>query len=91
MTPMQRRLFTVTRTFVVPGRGLVLVPGIAPTADETFRVGDPLLLKCPDGTERSTTIGGLEFSSPNPKGEVVVMLYEFGRDDVPVGTEVWSR
>jgi hypothetical protein len=88
---MERRLFTVTDTFLIQDRGLVLVPGIAPVDDESFRVGDALLLKRPDGVEITTTIGGLELLCPNPKNEVVVMLHEFGKEDVPLGTEVWSQ
>jgi hypothetical protein len=87
---MPRRLFTVTETFMVPGRGIVLIPGIAPVGNERFRVGDPLLLKRPDGREIPTTIGSLEFLCPNPRNEVVVMLPQFGNEDVPAGTEVWS-
>jgi hypothetical protein len=88
---MRRRLFTVTETFTVPGRGIVLIPGIAPVGNERFQVGDPLLLKRPDGMEIPTTIGSLEFLCPNTKNEVVVMLHQFGKNDVPVGTEVWSN
>jgi hypothetical protein len=71
---MPRRLFTVTETFMVPGCGMVLIPGIAPVGNERFQVGDPLLLKRPDSSEIPTTIGSLEFRCPNPKDEVVVML-----------------
>lgn len=88
---MPRKLFTVAETLIVPGRGIVLVPGIAPVGNERFHVGDPLLLKRPDGMEMATTIGSLEFLCPNPDNEVVVVLHEFGKDDVPVGTEVWSN
>jgi hypothetical protein len=87
----ERRLFTVTDTFLIPGRGLVLVPGIAPIDDEQFQVGDSILLKRPDGVEIRTTIGGLELPHPNPKHEVVVLLHEVGKGDVPAGTEVWSQ
>lgn len=88
---VERRLFTVTDTFLIPDRGLVLVPGIAPVGDERFNVGDSLLLKRPDGIEALTTIGGLELLHPNPNHEVTILLSEFGKDVVPPGTEVWSQ
>jgi hypothetical protein len=87
---MARQLFTVTGTFSVPGRGIVLIPGISPVGNERFRVGDALLLKRPDGTEIITGIEGLEFLAPNPNHEVTVMLKQLGKNEVPAGTDVWS-
>jgi hypothetical protein len=75
---------------MIRGRGLVPVPGIVPVGDERFRAGDPLLLKRPDGSELRTTIGSLEILDPNPTNQVAVLLKELGKEDVPVGTEVWS-
>jgi len=57
---------------------------------ERFRVGDPLLLKRPDGSELRTTIGGLEILSPNPTNQRVVLLKALTKEDVPIGTEFWS-
>jgi hypothetical protein len=61
-----------------------------PVDDEHFRVGDPILLPRPDGLEIKTNIDGLELPYPNPKGEVLIMLNGLVKDDVPIGTEVWS-
>jgi hypothetical protein len=85
-----RLLLTVTGTFSIGGRGFVLVPGLRPISDEHFRIGDSILLKRPDGLEIRTNIGGLELPTPNPKHEVVIMLTELSKGDVPIGTEVWS-
>jgi hypothetical protein len=86
----QRRLFTVTDTFNVTGRGIVLAPGLMPIGDERFRIGDPILLRRPDGMEIATHIDGLELPHPNPKYEVLILIKELVKDDVPIGTEVWS-
>jgi len=86
----QRRLFTVTDTFTVTRRGLVLLPGLIPIGTERFKAGDPILLRSPDGRETRTSIGALELPHPNPENEVLIMLRDLARDDVPVGTEVWS-
>jgi translation elongation factor EF-Tu-like GTPase len=88
---MARLLFVVEDTFAIRGRGLVIVPGIVQRADEVFRVGDPLRLKRPDGTELLTAVGGLEmFMSPVPGEEIPILLRELGKEDIPVGSEVWS-
>jgi hypothetical protein len=86
----QRRLFAVTDTFTVTGRGLVLIPGLIPIDDEHFKAGDPILLRSPDGRETRTSIDALELPHPNLKNEVLIMLRDLVKDDVPVGTEVWS-
>jgi len=86
-----RRLFTIEDTFLIKGRGLVPVPGIVPQGEERFRVGDPILLKRPDGSSIAWQIGGLELICVTPpRDDVVVSLKGLGKDDVPVGTEVWS-
>ena len=88
---MGRRLFTVEDTFLIEGRGLVVVPGIVPEGDERFRTGDPIRLKRPDGSETPWRIGGIEFGCPPRRlDEVVILLVGLGKGDVPIGTEVWS-
>jgi hypothetical protein len=87
---LAKRLFTITGTFVIPGRGIVLLPGLLPVGDERFKVGDPILLMHPDGLEIRTNIGGLELPYPNAKHEVLILLTEIGKGDIPAGTEVWS-
>jgi hypothetical protein len=90
---MARRLFVVEDTFFIKRRGLVLVPGIVPQAKERFRVGDPIVLKRPDGPRLESTIGGIEIiscSPPRPGTDVVILLKNLDKAEVPIGTEVWS-
>jgi hypothetical protein len=90
---MSRRLFVVEDTFTITGRGLVLVPGIIPEGEERFRAGDPILLKRPEGSSLTCKIGALEILMrvpPDRKRDVVIMLKERRKEDVPIGTEVWS-
>ena len=87
---MPRLLFKVDDTFLIRARGLVLVPGIVPVGDERFRIGDSLRLKRPDGSEVETTIGGLEMFTETTKPDIPVLLKGLGKEDVPIGTEVWS-
>ena len=88
---MARHLFTVKDTFLIEGRGLVPVPGIVPQGDEQFRIGDFIRLKRPDGSEIDWRIGGLEMLYPLPSSkDVCILLGGLGKQDVPIGTEVWS-
>ena len=92
---MPRLLFTIEDRFQIRGRGLIVVPGLAAQGDERFRIGDPLLLKRPDGSSLLWTIGGLEMMITNPvvppeQRRVPVLLIGQNKDDVPAGTEVWS-
>lgn len=87
---MPRCLFKVEDTFLIAGRGLVPIPGIIPIGDERFRVGDPILLKRPNGSTISTNIGGLEFCCPHLRNDVVILLRGLTKADIPIGTEIWS-
>ena len=88
---MSRLLFTVTETFTIQGRGVVLLPELKPIEQERFKVGDPLLLKRPDGVEDRVSIAGLELLKPlKGRCELVVMLSGKEKSEIPIGTEVWS-
>ena len=85
-----RCLLKVEDTFAIPGRGVGIAPGIVPIEGEKFRVGDRLFLKRPDGTRLLSAIGGLGFFNPNPRCKIGIFLKGLTKDDVPIGTEVWS-
>ena len=78
---------------MIKGRGLVLVPGIVPQDEERFRVGDPILLKRPDDSHLGWTIGGIEMISctaPRSRNDLPILLKDLNKEDVPIGSEVWS-
>jgi len=86
-----RLLFTVSQTFTIQGRGVSLLPELRPVGEERFKMGDPLRLKRPDGTGELTKIGGIELATVlNAPCKVLVLLSSKSREDVPIGTEVWS-
>jgi translation elongation factor EF-Tu-like GTPase len=89
---MPRRLFVVEDAFFIEGRGLVPLPGIVPQGEERFRIGDPVVIKRPDGSCVEWTIGGFEIhSTPSrPGNDVPILLKSLNKDDVPIGSEVWS-
>jgi|SRR5580692_11353064 hypothetical protein len=87
-----RCLFVVSDTFAIKGRGLVLIPGIKPEGDERFRVGDIVELRKPDKAIARVKISGIEMLyPPPPNGGLPIMLKDMTeKNDVPLGTEVWS-
>jgi SAM-dependent methyltransferase len=88
---MARLLFIVEDTFLIKGRGLVPIPGIIPQGEERFKIGDPICLKRPDGSSLEWRIDGLELAhTPPPWRGVHILLNGLGKEDIPVGTEVWS-
>jgi hypothetical protein len=90
---MAHRLFVVENAFLIEGRGLILVPGFVPQGEEHLRIGDPIVLKRPDGSQLEWTIGGIatiHCSPRRPKNEVVIILRALNEGDLPGGSEVWS-
>lgn len=88
---MGRRLCIVEDTFTIAGRGLTFIPGIVPAGDERFYIGDPILLKRPDGSSIQTSIAGIGLvGGAGHAADVPVLLRGLTKEDVPIGTEVWS-
>jgi hypothetical protein len=88
---MPRSLYTVEDSFFLKGRGLVTLPGIVPREGERFRIGDWVEIRRPDGSRLVWAIGGIEMSDPAPPTPgVVILLRELGKEDVPIGSEIWS-
>ena len=88
---MPKILLVVEDVYGVAYRGAMLAPPLP--AEEarpaTFRVE----LRRPDGTRATKTATATSaFSAPSrsPQNPVWVCLVDGVRDDVPVGTEVWS-
>jgi hypothetical protein len=88
---LARILFKIEHVFSIPGRGLVLTPGIKPEGGECFYAGNVIEIRKPDGALVRTTISSLELLCLNPNKTVVVLLPEsFNKEDVPIGSEIWS-
>jgi hypothetical protein len=84
----------VEDVFQLCGRGCVVVPGIPKAAPFRIKVGDPLLLKRPEGSELQTVLRGFEMvevRGPTDYPGIPVLLGpELTKDQVPIGTEVWA-
>ena len=89
---MTRLLLTIEATFRVKEGGLALIPPLMIQDGEGFRVDDPIILKRPDGSTIKWQIGGLTPIPPkrSPR-EIGLVLKGLKKQDIPVGTEVWSE
>lgn len=90
---MAEHLFTVEFVFTIPTRGVVLAPGLdGPPA--YHRVGEAIELRRPDGSSISTAIRAVERLSPTlssgKRMYPIILPPDLGKDDVPIGTEVWT-
>ncbi len=89
--PMSRRLLVVERRFWIRGRGLIVTPGVVPGEGERIKAGDCVLLIRPDGSTRDVMIRGIStYSSPDSSVRVDLLLDLASKEQVPIGTEVWS-
>ena len=85
-----QRLLKVEDTFLIEGRGLVVVPG--PAIEDVRGSGDiSVELRCPDGT-RLVALLNLSpvFQTPPPLVHRWACIFRtLRKEDVPVGTEIW--
>jgi hypothetical protein len=67
------------------------VRALVPQNDERVRVGDPITLKRPNGTSLAWQIDGIEvFCGRVSRADLHILLKGLGKEDVPIGTEIWS-
>jgi translation elongation factor EF-Tu-like GTPase len=89
---MQQLLSIVEDLFQISGRGLIVVPGIPSSGNWKIKIGDPLVLKRPDGIELTTIVSGIEMlahTRPGPHPMPILLGAEVTKEDVPIGTELW--
>ena len=88
---MSRLLSTVEDVFQLGGgHGVVVVPGIPRESEGRVKAGDRVSLRRPDGTEKRSTIVGLEMASPpHPVSIPILLGLGVTKDDIPIGTELW--
>lgn len=85
-----RLLFTVQSVVEIPGKGLLLGPGVL--AKEGVAAGDTVELRSADGkTTQQVEVKAIAFLSPSPGDPPAVpILVGAKQKDVPVGTQVWA-
>jgi hypothetical protein len=87
---MPRRLLTVVDSFAIRGRGLIVAPWLAES--EARRERFAVELRRPDGSHaRCEAFAQIPFLSlPALVLQVHLALFGVTKDDVPIGTEVWT-
>ena len=88
---MNRRLFTVVDTFLISGRGLILAADVLPEQVQ-LKVNESIELRRQDGSSIITKVVGIEFASPPDANRPLAILLpsDIHKEQVPIGTEVWS-
>ena len=83
-------IFTVTETFQIADKGLVLAPGPVP-GGPAIQFGDVIELRRPDGgASRARVVGLANAGGGIHTNGVPVMVVGVTASDVPAGTEAWS-
>lgn len=82
----ERFLFTVHHVFRVEGSGVVLAPGI-PRRSPIIRVGEPIMLKRPDGSSVSGRVRGMASFGASAASVPLLVQLEDPQAEVPPGTE----
>jgi hypothetical protein len=77
-------LFKVENQFLVT-LGLILTPGLGDSVN-FVTTGAKIRLVRPDKSELITTIKGITFEGNHD----ILISSEFSKEDVPIGTEVWT-
>jgi translation elongation factor EF-Tu-like GTPase len=89
---MKTHLSIVEDIFAISGRGVVVVPGIPDSSRKwRIKIGDPIWLQKPDGTQIQSSVRGIEMiCRPRIALDFIPILLgsEITKDDVPIGTEL---
>ena len=87
---MSEKLLVVEEAFVARGKGVLVTPRF--TAETPRRGAFPVHLRFPDGTDRDVLA---EMEVAHMRGALapyaMYRLFDVTPEDVPSGTEIWSR
>jgi hypothetical protein len=88
---MSRRLLVVRRRLWVRDKGLSLEPGFVSIVGERILAGAQVVIHRPDGSMLETMIRGTSTDSgANAGGLTRLWLDLTNKQDVPIGSEIWS-
>ena len=75
--------------FEIADRGCIVVPGLMLGDDTHVRIGDPVTLRRPDGTEFETTVAGIEMiGTPDRNALPVLLPKTIRKHHIPIGTQI---
>jgi hypothetical protein len=84
-------LFPVEDVFTIAGRGCVIVPGFNSDRHPSShpRLGNPLRLVRPDGSEIDSRMRGMEMLNPGAATTPLLLSSDIIATEVPIGTHVY--
>lgn len=87
---MGKLVSRVEDVFHLTGRGCIVLPGVPKSSDFRIKIGDPIVLKKPDGSEIHTVVRGIEMGGRvECPGVPLLLSSEVTKEMIPVGTELW--
>lgn len=86
----RKKLLTIEDTFLIAGRGLIVVPGV-PIKQFAKPIDLEVELRKPDGSISQAVLSlQYTFQTPPPKVRRYACIFRnLDKNDVPLGTEVW--
>lgn len=88
---MNRQLFKITEVFSLENLGLVVAVDVK-SKDVNLKINESIEVVRPDGSSLKTKIAAIPMLSPyNPERMFSFSLpKQISKEDIPIGTEVWS-
>lgn len=87
---MREKIFVIEDHFQIKGRGLIITGKIEKKSSE-LKIGIPIIVCRPDGSEVETKIAGIDrFRPPNFEIEAI-LIHNLTKDDLPIGSSVFIR
>ncbi len=85
---MREKVFVIEDHFQIEGRGLIITGKIEKNSPR-LKIGTPIIVSRPDGSEVETKIAGIEMCSP-PNFEIeAILILNLTKDDLPIGSSVF--
>ena len=87
---MREKIFVIEDHFQIKGRGLIITGKIEKNSPE-LKIGAPIIVCRPDGSEVKTKIAGIEMCSP-PNFEIEsILIHNLTKEDLPIGSSVFKN
>ena len=85
---MREKIFVIEDHFEIKGRGLIITGKIEKKSSR-LKIGTPIIVYRPDGSEVKTKVAGTErFRPPNFENEAI-LVHNLTKDNLPIGSSVF--
>ena len=85
---MREKIFVIEDHFQIEGRGLIIVGRIEKDSTE-LKIGTPMIICRPDGSEVETKVAGIDMSSPPNFEFEAILVRNLTKADLPIGSSVF--